>query len=383
MYKRVLLACLFAWAGISVFSPSALAEASQFVENKTSHNDLAVTNAQTTIPSDKVGLFLSSDPNDFEFGLYDTFLNTPLGQNAITVTVEVTLVNTINMSLFVPPSTDPTGIAYLSSSGTLLVSDSEVEDSPYFQGNYFEVSLSGDLLETYTSTMTTPISQEPTGVAYNPYNQHLFISDDDYQRVYEVDPSTDGQYDTPDDIVTFFSTFESDFQCKDPEGIAFDHWRGHLFIACGIDGNGELDKEVYDIDPGANKIFDGVYPVGDDQVFHFDTASLGIDDPEGIEFDPIYGSLYILSSTDKIIAETTLSGTLIRIVDISSLPIIAASGLALAPGSTDPTQRHLYITDRGEDFSANPDQNDGMIYEVEFPPRHLSKIFLPMVTKNP
>lgn len=388
--KRVLLPCLLAWAGNGMFSSPAMAGVSPPAEHKTSYSGVAFSGSQAPILYAREGLIFSSEANkelmNLGSGSIYASLTSPLARTAITITVQVTLVNTIDMSLFMPPSTDPTGVAYLSSSGTLLVSDSEVEDWPNFQGdNLFEVSLSGELLDTF-STIPFPLpypSYEPTGVAYNPDNEHLFISDDDWKRVFEVNPGVDEQYDTSDDIVTSFSTSESDFQCQDPEGVAFDHWRGHLFIACGIDGNGELDKEVYDIDPGANKIFDGVYPVGDDQVSHFDTKSLGIDDPEGIEFDPVYGSLYILSSKDKVIAETTVSGTLIRIIDISSLPVIAASGLALAPGSTDPTQWHLYITDRGVDFSADPDQNDGKVYEVEFPPRSLNKIYLPMVTKTP
>ena len=60
----------------------------------------------------------------------------------------------------------------------------------------------------------------------------------------------DGLYDTADDIITHFRS--GDFGSSDPEGIAFDDWRGHLFV---VDGTNE---EVYDVDPGENGIFDGL-----------------------------------------------------------------------------------------------------------------------------
>ena len=382
IFTRLLLPCLLAWAGISMFSSPALAEVSLPEEDKTSHNGAAFPDNLVPILSAREGLVYSPEMNkelmNKGSGPIDASLNDPLSRTAITVTVQVTLVNTIDMSLFVPPSTDPTGLAYISSSGTLLVSDSEVEAWPGFVGdNLFEVRLSGELLDTF-STIPFPFpfpSYEPTGVAYNPHNEHLFISDDDWRRVYEVNPGADGQYDTSDDIVTSFSTL--DFQSQDPEGIAFDHWRGRLFV---VDGQGE---EVYEIDPGSDGIFNGVMPAGDDQVTHFDVTVLGVSDPEGIEFNTFNGHLYILSGASQIIAETTTDGTLDRIIDISSVHTVAAAGLALAPASTDPTQWHLYIADRGVDFSADPDQNDGMVYEVDFPPRPLNKIYLPMVTKTP
>ena len=202
------------------------------------------------------------------------FSLTPPVQAADGDLVQATLERTTDTSLYSPPSPDPCGLAYLTSSGTLMISDGEVNEMPIFAGvNLFEATLSGTLV--YTAS-TTSFSDEPAGIAYNPLNGHLFISDDTGPRgVYELDPGVDGLYHTSDDVITHVSS--SDFGCYDPEGVAFDNWRGHLLM---VDGTNE---EVYDLDPGENGIFDGVPPAGDDQVTQFDTTILGLSDPEGIE----------------------------------------------------------------------------------------------------
>ena len=122
----------------------------------------------------------------------------------------------------------------------------------------------------------------------------------------------------------------SDFGSIDPEGIAHDNWQGHLFVVDGV------NEEVYEIAPGSNGIFNGAPPTGDDQVTHFDTTSLGLGDPEGIEFNHENGHLYILSDHAQAIAETETDGTLIRYIDISPLNTRSAAGLAYAPGSSIP-----------------------------------------------
>jgi DNA-binding beta-propeller fold protein YncE len=113
-------------------------------------------------------------------------------------TYEALLVQTIDTSLFSPPSPDPAGIAFLNSSNTLLISDSEVNEMFIFTGdNLFEVTLSGNLLHSLT---TIPFSNEPCGVGYNPGNGHVFFSDDDADEVFEMDPGADGLHGTADDI---------------------------------------------------------------------------------------------------------------------------------------------------------------------------------------
>jgi hypothetical protein len=267
----------------------------------------------------------------------------------------LTLVNAVDAWNWNPPSPDSSGIAYISHLGTLLISDGEVDElGSFFTGeNLYEMSLSGSLLNTLT---TIGFSDEPTGVAYNPLNKHLFFSDDTGTRsVYELDPGEDGLYDTSDDIVTSFST--SAFGNTDPEGLAYDVTRGVLYIADGAGG------QVYTVSPGQNGVFDGVPSAGgDDIVTSFDTDSLGIVDPEGIEYDPVRDVLYIIA-TQTSIAVVTPTGELLGMLDTSEASMSNPAGLALGPSSVDPDRTSLYVASRGSDSNAGNIQNDGTVHE--------------------
>ncbi|HXV59508.1 MAG TPA: hypothetical protein VEK15_02355 [Vicinamibacteria bacterium] len=282
-----------------------------------------------------------------------------------------TLVRTINTSGFSPPSPDPSGIAYLGSTGRLLMSDGEVDEMPIYQGaNAFDFTLQGNLVNTFT---TLPYSDEPAGLAFNPNNLHLYFSDDTSPRVYELNPGTDTLYGTADDSVTSFRT--PPFGSSDPEGVAYDSVTGALFIADGV------NSEVYRVAPGANGIFDGVPPTGDDQVTSFDTAIFGVTDPEGIEYDLLNDALYVVGRPPTAVAHVTTGGTLLRIIDISAANARKPAGLALGPGSVDSLATSLYIADRGVDNDTNPQENDGKVYELSFPP--FSRNEAPIVWAGP
>jgi hypothetical protein len=271
---------------------------------------------------------------------------------------QASLVQIIDTSQFSPPSPDPAGIVYLGTSGTFMVSDSEVNEMSIFTGdNLFEMTPDGFLSDTLT---TTSFSREPTGVAFNPANGHLFFSDDNARTIFEVDPGPDGLYDTSDDIVTSFDT--AVLNSDDPEGVTFDTWDGVLFI---IDGNG---SEVYRIDPGVNGIFDGVPPMGDDEMDHFDTLSLGVRDSEGIAFNTDEGTLFVIGEPINLVAEVTVEGNLVRMIDISAAATIMPGGLAYAPSSVNPSEYNLFIADRGVDNNQDSNENDGRIFEVTIPP---------------
>ncbi len=274
-------------------------------------------------------------------------------------TVSATLERVTLTSQYDPPSPDPTGIAYLAPFDLFMISDSEVEQIPnLFRGvNLFSTTRTGELVAT---SSTLAFSSEPAGVAYDPLSRHLFFADDDSpSTVYELDPGGDQLYGTADDLVTSFRT--GDFGGTDTEGIAVDTWRGHLFLA------DDAGQEVYDIDPGANHLFDGVPPAGDDLVTSFDTAAIDIPFPEGVQFSPDTGHLFILSQINQLIAETTLDGTVLRYIDISTAGILSAADLAYAPSSTTPGQSNLFVVDRGYDDFFVPGENDGKLFELAFP----------------
>jgi hypothetical protein len=189
----------------------------------------------------------------------------------------------------------------------------------------------------------------------DPNNGRIFFSDDDKDRIFELNLGRDGKYCTADDSITFFSTL--DFNSTDPEGISFG--AGKVFISDG------LNKEIYVVDPGANRVFDGVPPKGDDQVSHFDTAVMGLDDPEDLGYHPGRGTLFIISRANReVLVEASTSGDLVNSFNIASLNIYKPAGLGIGPGSNNPDATDIYITDRGVDNADTPDENDGKIFEV-------------------
>ncbi|MEZ4736128.1 MAG: hypothetical protein R3E79_54260 [Caldilineaceae bacterium] len=285
------------------------------------------------------------------------------------------LVQTITLATFSSPSPDPSGLAYLPASGTLLISDGEVDEMPqYYTGSsLFNVTLSGALAGTWP----TVFSDEPAGAEVNPHNNHLFISDDTGTRaVYELNPGADGRYATADDSVTFLKT--STFASKDPEGLAYDpSGAGALFI---IDGT---NREVYRVAPGANGIFDGIAPAGDDHVTHFDTLGLGLDDPEGGAFNPVTGNLYLVGKPPTTLFEVTTAGALVQTYSIAAANARKPAGLAYGPSSQNAAQASIYIADRGVDNDSNPNENDGKIYEFALSQPLATPANTPTNTKTP
>jgi uncharacterized protein YjiK len=264
------------------------------------------------------------------------------------------LVQAIDTWQFSPASPDPAGIAYLGHLGDFLISDSEVNEMTIFTGvNLFRMRATGELAATLT---TTSFSDEPTGITWNPADHHLFISDDTGQkRVYEVDPGPDGLYGTADDVVTSFRT--DAYGSSDPEGVTYDSSDGVLFVVDGV------NREVYRVAPGPNGLFDGT----DDDVTHFDTSVFGLEDPEGIAWDSDTGNLYLVGKPSNLVFHVTTTGMLLRTIDISSASPRKPAGLAYAPSSVNPGEMSLWLVARGVDNGSNPNENDGMTYEIALP----------------
>jgi len=279
-----------------------------------------------------------------------------------------TFIQSIDTWRFSPPSPDPAGIVFHGGSGQMLISDSEVNEMPIFTGvNVFATTLAGVLEQAYT---TLPFSDEPTGIAYNPNNGHLFISDDVERAVFEADPGSDGRFLTGDDVITSIST--TAFGSADPEGVTFDPAGGILYVVDGV------NAEIYAISPGDNGVFDGVAPTGDDNVTSFDTQAHGLLDPEGLGYDSDFGHLYAVGEPISLVFHFTTGGALLRTIDISSAGPWKPAGLAYAPSSRTPGEMSLWIVDRGVDNNSDPSENDGRAYEVV--PAPLPGNFLPTVT---
>jgi hypothetical protein len=263
---------------------------------------------------------------------------------------DITRVQTINTSSWSPPSPDPAGLEFRTTTGKLLMSDSEVDEMSIWQGkNVFESSPAGGLTATCN---VLNFSKEPAGVTENPDNRHVFISDDGKSMVFEIDLGPDNIYCTADDTRRSINTLA--FNDVDPEALAFG--QGKLIVTDG------MGAEVYIIAPGTNQTFGD----SDDQITHFDTMSMGIRDPEGIGYNAARDSLFITGRQDLVLIETTFSGTVLSVWDISTFSgVLHPSGLACGPGSQDQTKTSIYVSDRGVDNNDNPNENDGKIYEFE------------------
>ena len=268
-----------------------------------------------------------------------------------------TLVRTVDMAAYSPPSSDSSGLTYIDSRNTLLMTDGEVEETvsgiTHFMGaNTWEVNLDGTVVRTANlSTVpptVVPMTNEPTGVSWNPANGHFYITDDNSVRVYDLNPGSDGLIGTSDDSWTSFSTNSAG--AGDPEGIAYDNWHNQLFV---VDG---LNQEVYQ------------FSLSGTLLGQFDVQAYGVTDPEGIDFNPISGTLFILSSSSSdLIIETAIDGTLIQTINVAASSSKAAAGLAYAPASDGSGLRSFYIVDRGIDNNTNPSVIDGKMYEMTAP----------------
>jgi uncharacterized protein YjiK len=280
----------------------------------------------------------------------------PLAVEAGTFTSS--LVRTTNMAAISPPSPDPSGLAFLPNSNRLMVSDGEVEETvsgvTHFQGaNVWELNLNGSVIRTANiskvAPTVVPMTNEPTGVAWNPTNGHYYFSDDGGARsVWDLNPGSDGLVGTSDDTWTTFST--APVGSGDPEGIAYDTWNNRIFVADGV------NAEIYQFTTTGTFIS------------QFDVQTYGVVDPEGVEFNPDNGTLFVLSNgANPVIIETTLSGTLLQTIDVSASNEDAPAGLAYAPASDGSGAKRFYIVDRGVDNNNDPDIVDGLMYEMTAP----------------
>jgi hypothetical protein len=287
-----------------------------------------------------------------------------------TTLLPATLVHTFDTSTWSNPSPDPSGVDYWPATGQLLISDSEVEESVagnppvYWHGyNVFLSTLSGSLAGNCTTFTSSPVgltynnfSDEPTGVAINPNNNHIFFSDDGTNsRISEIGPGPDGVYCTSDDTVTKISVTNL-YGATDAEDVAYGN--NTLYEADGI------NAEVYVIPLGA----DGVISGDDGPMTHWDTAVLGFHDLEGIGYNADSGTLFIASpeGSENYLGEVTTSGTLIHVYDLSFMGTAynLRSDVAYAPSSQNPAVKDIYIVSRGVDNNTNRFENDGKVWEI-------------------
>ena len=263
-------------------------------------------------------------------------------------------------------SSDTAGLMYHPASGHLIIVDSEISEygestAPdgelVFAGhNVFEASL--DLKTRYAAYFAPPDSgtkTEPVGIAYNPLDDHLYVTDDERKRILRFPFDDGGKFGPP--LADVYTSLDGRY--TDPEGIACDQTTGILYVASGTQQERVL-KYRFDVD-AERFVLLGEFSV-----------EAHISDPEGIGIDPVTGNVFLVSRGG--IAEFTNDGAFVQLFDFSFHTIldVAATlpgGLTFAPSSDPndhPDTHSIYVSHRGIDNGRFPAQNtlDGAISEI-------------------
>jgi sugar lactone lactonase YvrE len=270
-------------------------------------------------------------------------------------TVSAELLSTTKTSEWRSPSPDPTGLTLIRSTNRLIVSDAEVEEIPrlWKGGNLFTASRRGALIRRGSVLRATP---EPEDVAWHGGSRSLYVVDDDRDRVYRIRAGDDGRVGTTDDRSRAILRTRS-FGSRDPEGLAWRS-RGRTLIVTDA-----RRGRVFTVRSGRDRRFGTL----DDVTNTFATSRLGLTIPEDVEFDPRSRHLFIVSSAEDVVAETTMRGRLIRTIDLSAAKVHRAAGIALTPSPTDPGVMHMFIVAKGTDNESDPMENDGKLFRFSFP----------------
>jgi hypothetical protein len=149
-----------------------------------------------------------------------------------------------------------------------------------------------------------------------------------------------------------------DAGCDDLEDVAYGVLDGHLYAISGA------GQEICRVGVGPNGVFDGIAPWGDDELTTYSLVPYGILDPEGIVYDPLWNTLVIADRSTRSLYEVTPEGGLLRKIAVRFPDGSKISGVTIAPGSSNPSLRNYFVTDRGVDNNTDPFAVDGKIYEV-------------------
>jgi hypothetical protein len=224
---------------------------------------------------------------------------------------------------------NPSGITRLAS-GALLVVDAEVDgSSPPPASNFWE--LDPAVRRARRALDLRAFTRQPTGLAYDPARESLYVIDDDALRLYELDAS--GRPVAHVDLAALGA--------RDPEGLAFDTRRGHLYVA---DGRGRQVLEL--TNTGSLVSF-------------FSLDDTGIEEAEGIVHDPASDHLYVVSDRDGLLVEVTRRGELVGAYSLVELGAIRPHGVALARTGDPSGPRRLFVAD-----AMTRRHPDGRILEV-------------------
>jgi hypothetical protein len=238
---------------------------------------------------------------------------------------------------------DPSGIAYVPGLDMLFVADSEHDETPFNSPtNLFGIRLDGTFVEAFS---LSSFSKEPTGLAYNPNNGLLYISDDDAKKIFWVDPENPSVKLGEFDVRKFGST--------DAEDPKVDPVTGHLFM---LDG---FSRKLFEFTDQGSLVKSMTLPSV-------------MTDAEALAYDPRHDVFFIGSgATRGTIFEMDRAGNVLATIDLLNATSFRnpetggkpkIKGLELAPSSDphDGDKMNLYVADYGVDQN-----NDGRVFEVD------------------
>jgi DNA-binding beta-propeller fold protein YncE len=244
-------------------------------------------------------------------------------------------------------STDPAGIAYVPGMG-FFVSDSEVEESPFFRTtNLWKLQPDGTLVE---SSSLLNFTSEPTGLAFDSSTGRLYISDDDQFKIFWVDPA--------DPTVKLGEFDLRHLGCNDPEDVAVNPNNGHLFIVNGDQVAGPTANTIVEIDNTGTQVF---------SIIHLPAE---IKDAEALAYDPAHDVFYVGGGFSPDIWVVDHSGNMLQKLDVlegyrheTNNTAVNVKDLELAPSSDpndDPGTLNLYVADYGWSHVS-----DGRMLEID------------------
>jgi hypothetical protein len=244
-------------------------------------------------------------------------------------------------------STDPAGIAYVPGMG-FFVSDSEVEESPFFRTtNLWKLQPDGSVVQSYSLLNFTG---EPTGLAYDSGTNRLYISDDDLFKIFWVDPANPtvklGEFDL------------KHLGCNDPEDVAVNPNNGHLFIVNGDQVAGPTARSIIETDNTGTQVFSTI------------VLPAEIKDPEALVYDASHDVFYVGGGFSPDVWVVDRSGNILQKLDVlegyrheTNNTAVNVKDLELAPSSDpndDSATLNLYVADYGWSHVS-----DGRMLEID------------------
>jgi DNA-binding beta-propeller fold protein YncE len=243
---------------------------------------------------------------------------------------------------------DPSGLAYVPGLDLIFIADSEHEESPFFSPtNLFAVRPDGTHVASYS---LTSFCKEPTGLAYNPKNGYLYITDDDQKKVFWVDPEK------PSVKIGEFSV--KPLGIADAEDPKFDPVTGHMYMLNGLSKT-SADNTLFEL-------------TNTGQLVRSVKLPSPITDAEALAYDSPNDVFYVASgATRGTIFQVSGEGQLLATIDLLNQATYRneinggkpkIKGLDLAPSSNpnDGNKLSLYAADYGAD-----QVSDGRLIEID------------------